>query len=115
VGVENAVKLWAGKGATAPDNPTLASNVDENPLWSTALGDGIDWSAKYQWLPSNLKFQDDGSVRFTSYINNLHPTKYTHVYRALEKLIDLAIPAWDQVLLADGMKDSRFSVPEFVE
>jgi hypothetical protein len=81
------------------------------------------WSDKYQWLPANLAFQEDGTVKFTSYINNLHPTKYPGIYRTIEKLIDTAVPAWDQCLTVHdsyrdvkipphGRQNSRFSLPE---
>ena len=80
------------------------------------------WSYKYQWLPANLAFQEDGTVKFTSYINNLHPKKYPSIYHTIEKLIDTAIPAWDQFLAvqeygpnippAPGRQHSRFAVPE---
>ncbi len=37
-------------------------------------------------------------MQFTSYINNLHPTKYSSIYRDLEKLVETALPLWDQCL-----------------
>lgn len=76
------------------------------------------WSKNFQWLPSNLFFRDDGTVGFTSYVNNLHPTKYPKIYSALERLIDAVLPAWDQclkeqhgseVVCAPGRKTTRFS------
>ncbi|KFA54266.1 hypothetical protein S40293_07830 [Stachybotrys chartarum IBT 40293] len=91
VGVEDAIDRWAGKGTV----------IRTQPAYDTRGGALLDapagnlWSATYQWLPSNVKFQDDGSVRFTSYINNLHPVKYRSIYRVLEKLIEKALPAWD--------------------
>ena len=56
------------------------------------------WSNKYQWLPSNVSISEDGWPRLTSYINNLHPHTYPDAYTTIEKLIDRAIPAWDQCL-----------------
>jgi hypothetical protein len=76
-------------------------------LW----GNGRTYSAHYQWLPANLAFSEDGTVHFTSYINNLHPNKYPHIYRAIEELIGLAIPAWEQLENAQGHNLSRFDVP----
>lgn len=64
------------------------------------------WSQTYQWLPANLAFQDDGSVRFTSYINNLHPKKHSDIYRLVEKLIDTAMPAWERVLSSSPVDES---------
>lgn len=108
VGVGDAVDACAGKGTTAPAVPIGELN---------GTGAGRNWSETYQWLPANLGFQDDGTVRFSSYINNLHPRKYQHVYRTIEKLIDLAIPAWDQVLGDCGRKEdqTRISQPKSAE
>ncbi|KAH8880219.1 hypothetical protein GQ53DRAFT_704441 [Thozetella sp. PMI_491] len=112
VGRADAIERWAGKGTTAPADPTLVSSERG---FRTVHGEGNDWSAKYQWLPANIVFQEDDSVRFSSYINNLHPRKYAHVYGVVEKLIDVAIPAWDQIL-GDGVRRTpRFSVPEWAD
>lgn len=81
VGVEDAIDKWAGRGEVI---------VNEEAQGHVGM-----WSNTYQWLPSNVKFQEDGSVKFTSYINNLHPTKYPDIYATIEKLIEKAIPAWD--------------------
>lgn len=90
VGIEDAVDKWSGKG-TVP-----APNKSRSPNQSSIPDDC--WSENYQWLPSNLAIQDDGTVRFTSYINNLHPNKYRGIYAVIEKLIDTAMPAWDHAL-----------------
>lgn len=61
-------------------------------------------SDTFQWLPSNVAFQDDGTVKFTSYVNNLHPQKYGRTYRALEQLITTSIPLWEQCLVATTLR-----------
>lgn len=75
------------------------------------------WSTNYQWLPANVAFCDDGTTQFTSYINNLHPQKFPAIYKTIERLIDKAIPAWDQCLrentdgrdnMVPGRSTSRF-------
>ncbi|KAK8113558.1 hypothetical protein PG984_014084 [Apiospora sp. TS-2023a] len=86
VGTTDAVAKWAGKGETTPSQ-----------------GENY-WSANYQWLPANLEFRYDDTVRFTSYINNLHPTKYEGIYRTIEKLVERALPAWEQCI-ADCQPD----------
>lgn len=115
VGVTDAISKWMGKGETAPAEPKPSDPSDiYNNLQKYTSGDE-NWSQKYQWLPANLVFQEDGSVKFSSYINNLHPNKHGETYAILEKLIDLAIPAWDQVLGQCGRAgedSSRFSLPE---
>ena len=39
-----------------------------------------------------------GGVKFTSYINNLHPTKYRDIYGTIEKLVEKSLPLWDHCL-----------------
>ena len=90
VGVEDAVDRWAGKGEVIPC-PAQGDGGrygERHPYWST----------NYQWLPANVRFTDGSGVQFTSYINNLHPTKYADIYRTVEKLIEIALPMWDQCL-----------------
>jgi hypothetical protein len=78
------------------------------------------WSNTYQWLPANVALQDNGSVKFTSYINNLHPTKYPHIYETIEKLLQTALPIWDQCLAmardddrpGAGRKQPRLNAPD---
>ncbi|KAJ4292425.1 hypothetical protein N0V90_009087 [Kalmusia sp. IMI 367209] len=98
VGVSDAIDKWAGKGdiieketwhVIQSDRYTHRNNDSDRPDF---------WSKTYQWLPANVAFQDDGTVRFTSYINNLHPKRHPEIYFTIEKLIETALPAWDQCL-----------------
>lgn len=95
VGVGVAIEKYAGKGEVIekeepPEHYGFSVGASSVPH--------SYWSNTYQWLPANMAFQDDGSVKFTSYINNLHPTKYPEVYRTVERLIETVLPAWDQCL-----------------
>lgn len=121
VGVEDAIDKWAGKG----DIIRKIYNEPVNDRYETGVGGSqvppSFWSDKYQWLPSNVAFQEDGTVKFTSYINNLHPNKYADIYRTIEKLIVKALPAWDQCLALStdytkktgaGRLKSRFCKPD---
>jgi hypothetical protein len=110
--------LWAGKGDLLPENEPLGKQTPSY-LW----GGGIPkeyWSDTYQWLPANVAFQSDGTMKFTSYINNLHPNKYPDIYLTIEKLIQTSLPAWDQCLalivdrrddVSAGRNESRFDLP----
>ncbi|KAF2106157.1 hypothetical protein BDV96DRAFT_675784 [Lophiotrema nucula] len=99
VGVKGAISKWAGKG-------DVIDRVEWNPDPHEGRSRRIPsfdipsdyWSNIYQWLPANLAFSNDGSnaVRFTSYINNLHPTRYSDIYRTIEELVEASLPAWDQ-------------------
>ncbi|KAK5625955.1 hypothetical protein RRF57_001671 [Xylaria bambusicola] len=114
VGVADAIDRWAGKG-------TIICN-DEAGSEASAHVPAECWSENYQWLPSNVALRDDGSVKFTSYINNLHPTKYPEIYSAIEQLVRKALPMWDQCLWTQsdyeennrpGRLTSRFSLPDW--
>ncbi|KAI0973396.1 hypothetical protein F4678DRAFT_426585 [Xylaria arbuscula] len=114
VGVLDAVDKWAGKGKIYNLQPD--PDISDPRAWLN-----LDWySENYQWLPSNVALHNDGSVKFTSYINNLHPTKYPEIYAALEKLVEKALPMWDQCLYPwsshylgkrPGRNTPRFSRP----
>lgn len=124
VTVTDAVEKWAGKGEIIPKMEE--SDIAPASLWGRSVSLGSlnvpdsYWSTSYQWLPSNVALLDDGSVKLTSYINNLHPRKYADIYATIEKIIETAIPAWDQCLVeyrrysdrrGPGRKASRFSLP----
>lgn len=134
VGVEDAIDKWAGKGEVISEQgPDGQSPQNWRHWWetdgtrSTGVGgshvNSYFWSAKYQWLPSNVELREDGSVRFTSYINNLHPVKHRDVYGTIEKVIERALPAWDFCLKLHlrrprrsfkgaGRTEPRFPLPE---
>jgi hypothetical protein len=98
VGVEDAIKAWAGKGTIIPKEEEPPSDDQRRGLWNREVD---HYSSNYQWLPANVAFQDDGSVKLTSYINNLHPNKYPEIYRTIEKLVETTLPLWDQCLSQD--------------
>ncbi|KAK7745088.1 hypothetical protein SLS53_003323 [Cytospora paraplurivora] len=116
VGVSDSIEKWAGKGEVIAKDETPVQNPGFGIGWGVPQ---TVWSNAYQWLPSNIAFQEDGSVKFTSYINNLHPTRYPDIYSTIEKLIETVLPAWDHCLLehenwkptGPGRKGSRFAVP----
>jgi hypothetical protein len=117
VGVADAIDKWSGKGEIVPK-----TEGDQLTLRGRRFmhGDYINrtyWSRTYQWLPANLAFQDDGTARFSSYINNLHPKKRPEIYRLVEKLVDTAMPAWERILGCtapvdeSGQPYKRFDLP----
>ncbi|KAJ0121097.1 hypothetical protein J7T55_008258 [Diaporthe amygdali] len=119
VGVTEAISHWAGKGEIVPKDTTPVPERARRTYNESEIPDSY-WSSAYQWLPSNVGFREDGSVKFMSYINNLHPEKYPEIYNTVERLIDRALPAWDHCLLetrsfrtcGPGRRGSRFSIPE---
>ncbi|KAF3047191.1 hypothetical protein E8E12_011596 [Didymella heteroderae] len=99
VGVEDAIDKWLGRGeVVVGEQPWIPQGSER---FSYGVGRPIPpdfWSVNFQWLPSNVTFQDNGTVRFTSYINNLHPKKYPKIYRAIERLIETSLPIDENAL-----------------
>ena len=56
------------------------------------------WSKDFQWLPCQVDFTDGEEVKITSYINNLHPMKFSKLYSVLERCIAKSIPLWNRTL-----------------
>jgi len=112
VGVSDAIDKWSGKGQVPKQDLGEPPAVPRSEFYyhHTDTVPRDYWSEKYQWLPSTLAFQHDGTVKFTSYINNLHPTKYSDIYKIVEKMIDTAIPAWEHAL--SGSIDLRKKDPD---
>ncbi|KAG5808941.1 hypothetical protein H9Q74_008892 [Fusarium xylarioides] len=102
VGVSNALD-FIGEGKPVRGLTPVVRQNEFEPEFRIVSGIGLEyWSDKYQWLPANVGFREDGSAEFTSYVNNLHPTKFPEIYRTIERLIDRAIPAWDHSLREAG-------------
>ncbi|EME38963.1 hypothetical protein DOTSEDRAFT_75612 [Dothistroma septosporum NZE10] len=92
---------WTGKGeimpVPAPDDLKLESTPGLSN-WGRNSSDTHFYSAKFQWLPCEVAFKGDDSVKITSYINNLQPEKHKALYEVLERIIAKTIPMWDPTL-----------------
>lgn len=85
---------WHSDIVAGPDETDLKSFED----WHIATGRRASgYSKKFQWLPSDIHFEEDGA-RIASYINNLHPDKHDGLYSTIERIIDKAIPMWNETL-----------------
>ncbi|KAH6628146.1 hypothetical protein F5144DRAFT_654177 [Chaetomium tenue] len=122
VGVEDAVDKFAGKGTVIPRLPELSDDMDPSMEWVPWMYNGEGYprfgklrmsldsrrtylSTMYQWLPANVVF--------------------TAPVAAIEKLIDAALPMWDQCLqrrfgayggcehLQPGRHAPRFPTPDY--
>ncbi|KAJ2733549.1 hypothetical protein IW152_003015 [Coemansia sp. BCRC 34962] len=49
------------------------------------------------WLPTDFHVNDDGSVVILSYINNLHPARYSVLYQTISKVFAKFVPLLEQV------------------
>ncbi|KAL3458969.1 hypothetical protein BJX64DRAFT_291741 [Aspergillus heterothallicus] len=53
------------------------------------------YSKKFQWLPCNVDFTENGECKIVSYINNLHPTKHKDLYGVIEQIMTRAVKLWN--------------------
>lgn len=44
------------------------------------------YSSRFQWLPCEVAFHGEDSLKITSYINNLQPRKHKGLARSLNEL-----------------------------
>ncbi|TFK27628.1 hypothetical protein FA15DRAFT_666299 [Coprinopsis marcescibilis] len=63
------------------------------------------FSNNFQWLPCDVDISGP-KARITSYVNNLHPEKYSKLYGVVEDVITAAIPLWELTLAP--MSDTTF-------
>lgn len=78
-----------GETSEVPDQPQLQV---------TSYSEYRICSAEFQWLPCQVKFAGPEAVSITSYINNLHPVRYSSLYKVIEACIAQAIPLWNRTL-----------------
>ncbi|KAL4860838.1 hypothetical protein BDV12DRAFT_87738 [Aspergillus spectabilis] len=62
------------------------------------------YSNQFQWLPCDVKFNNNGECQIASYINNLHPAKHRNLYHVLEKILTRTIPLWNETLHGGGYR-----------
>ncbi|KAI4146089.1 MAG: hypothetical protein LQ341_002178 [Variospora aurantia] len=70
------------------------------------------WSRHYQWLPFDVRFEDDGRgrSRIDGYVNNVHPFRHANLYGSLEILVDELLPLFNRILVdlkAPGYQNQR--------
>ncbi|KAJ2705922.1 hypothetical protein FB645_002009 [Coemansia sp. IMI 203386] len=90
----NASMVEKGNGKGSEKSKATDSSVipfDEKYL-------GLVDSSSRHWLPTDIYVNQDGSVDFRSYINNIHPEEHADMYVSVSKVISKAIPLLEQVL-----------------
>ncbi|KAJ5818859.1 hypothetical protein N7474_004450 [Penicillium riverlandense] len=55
------------------------------------------YNTKMQWIPSDVLVSPHG-CSIHSYINNVHPEHHEDLYRVVEDIMDIAVPAWGHSL-----------------
>ncbi|CAI6295245.1 unnamed protein product [Periconia digitata] len=94
---------WIGKGGIMPvprEDHTKVNHWGGLRGWGSRFREPEQhfYSSRFQWLPCEVALQDDGSVKITSYINNLQPRKHRGLYQVLEKIIAKVLPMWNTTL-----------------
>ncbi|KAF8646019.1 hypothetical protein AX16_007444 [Volvariella volvacea WC 439] len=108
--LEDFVKK-CGKGVMAP----VPEERETKSLVGSWAGSYRPYSRRFQWLPCEVSLEESeqGKVRarITSYINNLHPGKFSKLYDIIEKVIARAIPLWNATLTAVRYGPYAVSIP----
>ncbi|KAJ1722412.1 hypothetical protein LPJ53_003171 [Coemansia erecta] len=86
----------AWKQAVRELNQRMSGDSSFVPISEEYL-DKLDPEERH-WLPADIYVNDDGSVAFKSYINNLHPGRFPEAYRFIAGVIARCLPALEQVL-----------------
>ncbi|TKA75081.1 hypothetical protein B0A55_05593 [Friedmanniomyces simplex] len=87
---------YTGLGDVCP----VPEGIDNDYSTDTSWGNhGVlkPWG-RYQWLPSEVKLNEDGIASITSYVNNLHPEVHGDLYKTLELAVAKAVPLWNECL-----------------
>ena len=64
------------------------------------------YSGDFQWLPCEVRLNDDNKATITSYINNLHPSGNEDLYSAVEDVMTQAIPLWTSSVASTMVRPS---------
>ncbi|MFE6222569.1 DUF4246 domain-containing protein [Streptomyces sp. NPDC057854] len=57
-----------------------------------------EFSERFQWLPSEVDVDEDGTVAFRSYVNNVHPERHRELASVLPELFGRMLPLLENVL-----------------
>lgn len=113
-GLAQAVAAMEGTGTLDPCDYPFVPRVTRcwrgvtrsNCLQTFGVGALVD--GPLAPIPSDVSFASDCSVRFESYISNLHP-RHGDVYAALEQLVGAAMPAL--VTAMESTRTQRHRIP----
>lgn len=107
IGVEDCFSSTGqGELLELPNEQQLAA------IGISAVGPLNPYSATFQWLPCNVEFTPDGQARIASYINNLHPTKHSDLYKIIEEVLTRTISLWNISLSCKNTFEYRIPVEE---
>ncbi|GFF36104.1 hypothetical protein IFM58399_04436 [Aspergillus lentulus] len=113
IGLEDFLNhVGEGKVLAVPPEEEATATVDRD--WGSVHR---PYSRKFQWLPCDVHFADNGECRIASYINNLHPKKHQPLYQVIEKILTQTIPLWNKTLtlVRDDYKRIPYDEVEYDE
>ncbi|KAI8922638.1 hypothetical protein BC831DRAFT_66906 [Entophlyctis helioformis] len=77
--------------------------LSANEHTSCSLAD--NGSNRFQWLPSEFRVHENGTVSINSYINNLHPVWHNSLYKTIAKVFERFVPLFESVFAyRDGVQ-----------
>ncbi|RHZ68273.1 DUF4246 domain-containing protein [Aspergillus thermomutatus] len=115
IGLEDfANSIGEGKVLAVPPEEDA---ITVNHYWQSRNTTHQLYSRKFQWLPCDVHFTDNGECRIASYINNLHPKQHRPLYQVIEKILAQTIPLWNTTLtlVQDNYKRIRYDEVEYDE
>lgn len=83
---------------TDDESYNYRSNIYDETSLPGQQDNGYSFSEKYQWLPSEVLVRADGTAKFQSYINNLHPEEHAELYGTIEKIFTAFVPLFNKTL-----------------
>ena len=93
-------KLYMGAGEVIPEGTVPLDCLDQPFV-----------SKKFQWLPADIIVDSNGSVKFLSYINTMHPQWHAPLYAATATLLQRMLPLFERVLAAAAVPQHRAVSP----
>ncbi|KAJ1641610.1 hypothetical protein LPJ64_006432, partial [Coemansia asiatica] len=105
--VPGSIDAW--KQAIRNLNASVAEKDkgNDSELSETAINSFVPFNEEYlglvdpeerHWLPTDIYVNEDGSVDFKSYINNIHPEEHADMYKAISKILSKTVPLLEQAL-----------------
>lgn len=97
IGLEHCLDSF-GQGQTLPQPsdkeavPQGSSGLTADPSVAPEL------STKFQWLPCDFEYAENGRCHILSYINNAHPIKHRALYEVVERILAHTMPLWQKSL-----------------
>ncbi|KAL2912212.1 hypothetical protein HK105_208280 [Polyrhizophydium stewartii] len=103
----------AGAMAMLPADVHIASErVAARPTFEEPPGMVSD---QFQWLPSEFRVEDDGSVSILSPINNLHPGHHRALYATIANVFSRFVPLFEDLAAVVDVNLRRAAIEDHME